>query len=352
MSRTCRSASRSIACCATSHWSSRRHHAFVHDDVCATASRVPEPRRRLATQGFVIAGTAYSYHSVAHAFRLALVPRSKHGDAHEHRSGAAPGSTGRAAAACSSTSGAIRGALRRRLRRSSAATTPGSSFTTARRSAQGVVIMIVGGDLVLLCPRRFMLVSPQRATAQLDRLVGAGQPEVQVEQASLPRRASSTRWTERRSRRSGYRRSSTSSKVMPRTLRWPNSAARAEPDRPASGVELSLISPTPSTPTIRDHVDHAPGKGDFYPLDRPAPAARSLAAASATACSTSPAAFSRSSRSAADGQGTALVQRSVEHLHVWRCCASGGSCGGGARVGTASTTTGETTSSASADAAP
>jgi Tfp pilus assembly protein PilO len=219
-------------------------------------------------------------------------------------------------------------------------------------SRRGAVIMIVGGDLLLLILGWFMLVSPQRATAQ-SIARSAQATEVQVEQASSP--ASNVvhpvTQPEQPEIRTAYLYKL--SKAMPMTPDMPNLLLELSQTVRASGVELSSISPTPTDATTGITSITLTVKGDFYSLTDLLYRLRSLVAVRDGALDVSGRLFAvKSVGFTPDGQGKSLDGNIQLNTYTFGAAAQAAAAAAAAPVPTPSTTTGETTSSASADAAP
>jgi Tfp pilus assembly protein PilO len=134
-----------------------------------------------------------------------------------------------------------------------------------KKLSKGTAIaLIVGGDLVLLVLGWFMLVSPQRSTAQSTaRAVQAA--EVQIEQAQAPAvRPSAATQPKQPEIRTAYLYKL--SKAMPMTTDMPNLLLELNQVVRSAGVQLAQISPTPTDPTTGATAITLSVSGDFYSL--------------------------------------------------------------------------------------
>jgi len=219
-------------------------------------------------------------------------------------------------------------------------------------SRQGAVIMIVGGDLLLLVLGWFMLVSPQRATAQ-SIARSAQATEVQVEQvnSAASNVVHPVVQPEQPEIRTAYLYKL--QKAMPMTPDMPNLLLELSQTVRASGVELSSISPTPMDATTGITSITLSVKGDFYSLTDLLYRLRSLVAVRDGALDVSGRLFAvKSVGFTPDGQGTSLDANIQLSTYTFGAAAQAAAAAAAAPVLPASTTTGETTSTASADAAP
>jgi hypothetical protein len=135
----------------------------------------------------------------------------------------------------------------------------------ARRLTKSTALaLIVGGDLLLLVLGWFMLVSPQRSTAQ--SIARAAQAtEVQVQQAKLPAsKPAAIVQPKQPEIRTAYLYKL--SKAMPLTTDMPNLLLELSQTVRASGVSLSSISPTPTDPATGITGVSLTVAGDFYSL--------------------------------------------------------------------------------------
>ena len=272
---------------------------------------VPPPT---ASQGFVIAGTAYSYDSVARLLsRLALVPDLNTVTLTSTGSGAAAGldrqrRRRRAVQHQRGDQGRARAACSRRDSSGPGRHDDGEQLMRGKKiSRRGAVIMIVGGDLLLLVLGWFMLVSPQRATAQ-SIARSAQATEVQVEQASSP--ASNIVHPVTQPKQPEIRTAYLYklSKAMPMTPDMPNLLLELSQTVRASGVELSSISPTPTDATTGITSITLTVKGDFYSLTDLLYRLRSLVAVRDGALDVSGRLFAvKSVGFTPDGQGTSSM---------------------------------------------
>jgi Tfp pilus assembly protein PilO len=128
------------------------------------------------------------------------------------------------------------------------------------------VALIVGGDLLLLVLGWFLLVSPQRSTAQ--SIARAAQAtEVQVEQAkssSSQRPTAPAVQPKQPEIRTAYLYKL--SKAMPMTQDMPNLLLELNQVVRSAGVELSAISPSPPDPASGNTSITLSVSGDFYSL--------------------------------------------------------------------------------------
>ncbi|HZS24433.1 MAG TPA: type 4a pilus biogenesis protein PilO [Gaiellaceae bacterium] len=128
----------------------------------------------------------------------------------------------------------------------------------------GAIAAIVGGDVLLLILGWFMLVGPQRATAQsISRAAAA--TEVQVEQASAPSANSSALTQPKQPTiRTAYLYKL--SKAMPMTMDMPDLLLELDQQIRDSGTQLSTISPGAPDPTTGASTITMTVTGDFYGL--------------------------------------------------------------------------------------
>lgn len=220
-------------------------------------------------------------------------------------------------------------------------------------SRRGAVFLIVGGDLLLLVLGWFMLVSPQRATAQ-SIARSAQATEVQVEQASAPA-ANTVRpviQPKQPEIRTAYLYKL--SKAMPITPDMPNLLLELSQTVRASGVALNSISPTPADTTTGITAITLTVTGDFYSLTDLLYRLRSLVAVRDGALDVSGRLFSvKSVGFTPAGEGKTLDANISLNTYTFSAAAQAAAAAAAAPVPTPDTsTTGETTSSASADAAP
>lgn len=134
-----------------------------------------------------------------------------------------------------------------------------------RISRSTAVALIVGGDLLLLVCGWFMLVSPQRSTAQ-SIARSAQATEVQVEQAKAPSSQTSTTIEQPKQPEIRTAYLYKLSKAMPMTTDMPNLLLELSQVVRASGVDLSSISPTPTDATTGITQIGLSVSGDFYSL--------------------------------------------------------------------------------------
>ena len=124
--------------------------------------------------------------------------------------------------------------------------------------------LIVGGDLVLLLLGWFMLVSPQRSTAQTTALaVQAAQ--VQIEQAQAPAtRPTAITQPKQPEIQTAYLYKL--SKAMPMTTDMPNLLLELNQVVRSAGVDLISITPTATDTTTGATIITLSVTGDFYSL--------------------------------------------------------------------------------------
>jgi Tfp pilus assembly protein PilO len=220
-----------------------------------------------------------------------------------------------------------------------------------KMSRRGAVVLIVGGDLLLLVLGWFMLVSPQRATAQ-SIARSAQATEVQVEQVNAP--ASNLVHPVTQPKQPDIRTAYLYklSKAMPTTTDMPNLLLELSQTVRASGVALNSISPTPTDSTTGITSITLAVTGDFYSLTDLLYRLRSLVAVRDGALDVSGRLFAvKSVGFTPAGQGKSLDANVQLNTYTFGA-ASQAAAAAAAALAAPSTTTGETTSSASADAAP
>jgi Tfp pilus assembly protein PilO len=222
-----------------------------------------------------------------------------------------------------------------------------------RISRRDAVVLIVAGDLLLLVLGWFMLVSPQRATAQ-SISVSAQATEVQVEQMNSP--ASNTVHPVTQPKQPEIRTAYLYklSKAMPTTPDMPNLLLELTQTVRASGVALNSISPTPPDPATGISSITLAVTGDFYSLTDLLYRLRSLVTVRDGALDVSGRLFSvKSVGFTPVGQGRSLDANIMLNTYTFSAAAQAAAAAAAAPVPTPDTsTTGETTSSASADVAP
>jgi Tfp pilus assembly protein PilO len=126
------------------------------------------------------------------------------------------------------------------------------------------IALIVGGDLVLLVLGWFMLVSPQRSTAQTTARA-AQAAEVQIEQAQAPATQPSAATQPKQPEiRTAYLYKL--SKAMPMTTDMPNLLLELNQVVQSAGVQLASIAPTATDPTTGATSITLSVSGDFYAL--------------------------------------------------------------------------------------
>jgi len=127
------------------------------------------------------------------------------------------------------------------------------------------VALIVGGDLLLLIMGWFLLVSPQRSTAQ--SIARAAQAtEVQVEQAKSPASQPTTPTVQPKQPEIRTAYLYKLSKAMPMTQDMPNLLLELNQVVRSAGVDLSSMSPSPPDPTTGNTSITLSVSGDFYSL--------------------------------------------------------------------------------------
>jgi Tfp pilus assembly protein PilO len=127
------------------------------------------------------------------------------------------------------------------------------------------VALIVGGDLVLLCFGWFLLVGPQRATAQSNARAAAA-AEAQVIEAKRPIVQAPAGFTQPKQPEIRTAYLYKLSKAMPMTTDMPNLLLELSQVIRASGVRLSAISPSPTDPITGATPISLTVVGDFYSL--------------------------------------------------------------------------------------
>ena len=218
--------------------------------------------------------------------------------------------------------------------------------------------MIVGGDLLLLVLGWFLLVAPQRSTAQ-SIARSAQATEVQVEQANAPAAIVHPVVQPKQPEiRTAYLYKL--SKAMPMTADMPNLLLELSQTVRASGVSLSSISPTPMDATTGITSLTLSVSGDFYSLTDLLYRLRSLVTVRDGALDVSGRLFSvKSVGFTPAGQGRSLDANIQLNTFTFGAAAQAASAAAAPAPVTptdtssgATTTTGATTPSASADAAP
>ena len=227
-----------------------------------------------------------------------------------------------------------------------------------RISRSTAVALIVGGDLVLLLLGWFMLVSPQRSTAQ-SIARSAQATEVQIEQAKTPAVPVKPLTQPKQPEiRTAYLYKL--QKAMPTTADMPNLLLELSQLVRASGVSLSSLAPTPTDPVTGITLINLSVSGDFYSLTDLLYRLRSLVAVRDGALDVSGRLFSvKSVAFTPDGKGRSLDASITLNTFSFNGTAAAAPAAAapaptdtsGTSTG-ATTTTGETTtSSASADSA-
>lgn len=125
------------------------------------------------------------------------------------------------------------------------------------------IALIIGGDLILLVLGWFMLVSPQRSTAQTTARA-AQAAEVQIEQAQAPSATPTVTQPKQPEIQTAYLYKL--SKAMPMTTDMPNLLLELNQVVQSAGVQLASISPTAADPTTGAISITLSVSGDFYSL--------------------------------------------------------------------------------------
>lgn len=135
-----------------------------------------------------------------------------------------------------------------------------------KRPSKGMTIgLIVGGDLVLLVLGWFLLVAPQRSTAQSNaRAVQAAQVQITAAEAAATKPSTPVEQPKQPEIRTAYLYKL--SKAMPLTTDMPNLLLELNQVVRASGAELVSISPTPTNTTDGTTLITLSVNGDFYSL--------------------------------------------------------------------------------------
>jgi hypothetical protein len=125
------------------------------------------------------------------------------------------------------------------------------------------IALIVGGDILLLVLGWFMLVSPQRSTAQTTARA-AQAAEVQIEEAhqAATQKITPVVQPKQPEIRTAYLYKL--SKAMPMTTDMPNLLLELNQVVRSAGVQLSSISPAPTDPTTGNTLITLSVSGDFY----------------------------------------------------------------------------------------
>jgi len=221
-----------------------------------------------------------------------------------------------------------------------------------RISRKAAVVMIVAGDLLLLVFGWFLLVSPQRATAQ-SIARSAQATEVQVEQANAP--ASNIVHPVTQPKQPEIRTAYLYklSKAMPTTADMPNLLLELTQTVRASGIALNSISPTPADATTGITSITLTVTGDFYSLTDLLYRLRSLVTVRDGALDVSGRLFAvKSVGFTPAGAGRSLDANIQLNTYTFSAAAQAAAAAAAAPVPTPDTSTTGTTSSASADAAP
>ncbi len=219
------------------------------------------------------------------------------------------------------------------------------------------IALIVGGDLILLLLGWFMLVSPQRSTAQ-STAQAAQATEVQIQQARAPV-VPPTPVTQPKQPEIRTAYLYKLSQAMPMTTDMPNLLLELNQVVRSAGVELVSMSPTPTDPTTGATSITLSVSGDFYSLTDLLYRLRSLVAVRNGALDVSGRLFSVTSVTLTPtGTGRELnAGVSLSAFTFGAAAAAASAAAVPAPIDTSSTsasattTTAETTSSASADTA-
>jgi Pilus assembly protein, PilO len=218
------------------------------------------------------------------------------------------------------------------------------------------IALIVGGDLVLLLLGWFLLVSPQRSTAQ-STAQAAQATEVQIQQARAPA-VPKTPVTQPKQPEIRTAYLYKLSKAMPMTTDMPNLLLELNQVVRSAGVDLVSMSPTPTDPTTGATSITLSVSGDFYSLTDLLYRLRSLVAVRNGALDVSGRLFSVTSVSLTPtGTGRELNAGVSLSAFTFGAAAAASVPAVPAPIDTsgtsasATTTTAETTSSASADTA-
>jgi hypothetical protein len=223
-------------------------------------------------------------------------------------------------------------------------------------SRKAAVAMIIGGDLLLLVIGWFMLVSPQRATAQSNARAAQAY-EVQVEQAKSPAAiapAATLTQPAQPEIRTAYLYKL--SKAMPMTTDMPNLLLELNQVVQASGVDLSSISPTPADATGSSLITLSVS-GDFYSLTDLLYRLRTLVAVHDGALDVAGRLFAIKSVGFTPAGGSRILNASIQlNAFTFGAAAAASAAVAPAPVDTTqtstdTTTTTDTTSSSSADVA-
>jgi Tfp pilus assembly protein PilO len=227
-----------------------------------------------------------------------------------------------------------------------------------RISRSTAVAMIVGGDLLLLVLGWFMLVSPQRSTAQ-SIARSAQATEVQIQEAKAPAAKPLTRLTQPKQPEIRTAYLYKLSKAMPMTTDMPNLLLELSQLVRASGVSLSSIAPSATDPATGITSINLSVSGDFYSLTDLLYRLRSLVAVRDGALDVSGRLFSvKSVGFTPSGQSRSLDANIALNTFTFNGAAAAVPAAAapaptdtsGTSTG-ATTTTAETTTSASADSA-
>jgi Tfp pilus assembly protein PilO len=227
---------------------------------------------------------------------------------------------------------------------------------TRRLSKSASIGLIVGGDLILLVLGWFLLVSPQRATAQSNARA-AQAAEVQIAAAKAPVVSHTAVQPKQPEIQTAYLYKL--SKAMPMTTDMPNLLLELNQVVQSAGVQLASISPTAPDPTTGATSITLSVSGDFYALNDLLYRLRSLVAVRNGALDVSGRLFSITSVSLTpSGTGRTLNASVALTAYTFGAAAAAASATAAppAPVDTSGTSTGATTdttstSSASADSA-
>jgi hypothetical protein len=219
-------------------------------------------------------------------------------------------------------------------------------------SKTGAIAAIIGGDLILLVLGWFMLVGPQRATAQ-SIARSAQATEVQVEQARAPSAANPAAVTQPKQPEIRTAYLYKLSKAMPMTQDMPNLLLELNQVVQSSGVQLSSISPSAPDATGTTAITLAV-TGDFYSVTDLLYRLRSLVSVHNGGLDVAGRLFAVKSVGLTPTGASRELNASIQ-LNAFTFGASSapalGAAAATATSTTSTTTTSETTTSASADSA-
>ena len=128
-----------------------------------------------------------------------------------------------------------------------------------------MIALIVGGDLLLLLLGWFLLVSPQRATAQsIARSAESTQVQIDALQTAANTPVTAPTQPKQPAIQTAYLYKL--SKAMPQTTDMPNLLLELNQVVRSAGVQLASISPAPTDPTTGATLITLSVSGDFYSL--------------------------------------------------------------------------------------